>query len=132
MEYIILSFIVVICLTIAFISKTYYWLTNETAYMSPIWKMPVPEPQIRSFNMETLQFSFIYSKEEIMRMYPMDPGNVMPRGKVEWEIKRAAEKIGREMLENGLIEVKERMHEYNPFMNEVSMIARVYKERTTL
>lgn len=128
MEILAVIIFVVIVFTIVFVAKTYHWLFKKQDEYSPIRAL-MPEPMIRTFNMEELYYNFVYTKERDRNFLTFDPRTpYMLDDRLAHEKKRVAEKMGRELLNNGLIEVKERQSLHNPFMNEVEMRLRVYKE----
>jgi type II secretory pathway component PulF len=131
MEIYILCLLAFIGIASFVIFKTYHWLSQQRVNDSYLF-YPIPKQIVRTYNMEELAYSFIYSTPaSIKQQWNIginDGSKILTKDALDYEKKRAAEKIGREMLNLGYIEVKERPHKHNPYMNEVNLLARVYRD----
>lgn len=123
----ILSFIIfaVIIFTVIIVARTYHWLC-EQKYYSPFNK--VPSKIIRTYNVHTVKDGFMYTSEiDYMRLSPSGQ-RYMPKERIQHEKMRVAEIMGRHLLTNGFIEIREHDDLYNPYLHRVDFLLRVYKE----
>lgn len=128
MEYVIIVFLVVIVSATAFIGYVYNWLTKKQNDLIPPPFARMPDVMVRTYNMETIKDSFLYTND-IDRMMYSPLTKYMPKEAVKHHIRHRAERIGQRLLETGFIEVIDRpmLHE-NPFVNRVDMRLRVFKD----
>lgn len=131
MEYVIIVFLIVIVFSTAFIGYVYNWLTKKQNDLIPPPFARMPDVMIRTYNMETIKDSFLYTNnlDGFLRVYGSPMAKYMPKEAVKHYIVKTAERIGQRLLEDGFIEVIDRpmLHE-NPFVNRVDMRLRVFKD----
>lgn len=129
MEYVIIGFLVVIVLATAFIGYVYNWLAEKQNDLIPSPFLRMPEVMVRTYNMETIHDSFLYTNN-LDRYHLNSPiAKYIPKDAVKHHIRQSAERIGQRLLKDGFIEVIDRpmLHE-NPFVNRVDMRLRVFKD----
>lgn len=135
MEYVIISFGIVIFGTIIFIAKTYNWLIRQYHKVSYFRGMtpPIIEKAYRAVDVQSVISYTSMSDYDRMPFshYTQNFGNTVVRDAEhkQYLIKDAAREIADKMLSSGLIQIDEREDRYgpNPFLKQIRLKVKAYK-----